>query len=668
MMIDIPNKNTITKYAVFSFILITLTVYLFNSFGSLRENIIDDSRSVTSVRIEFDQEINVGPKISIASKIELDLPEETSLDTDRIKASFMRARPTEEVSFLTAKIINEPNITTTEILLTTTEPEPETTTPTISPETIFKATKITFQPGPYLTDTFDFKNNKYNNFSPEKFRMQQPEQFVFYEKLKDQPEISWAKKTCRKNGQSVAPKRVVYLKTHKTGSTGIRDRLYHYCLFNNYTKVYTKKGGLQHLGGYPAIFNATAHLHKLQSKVDCLVDHVRWNKPELVKVLNNYKENESHIFIGSIRDPLAHSLSSFSYWYSPKRLTTDLLLTRYDTELLYNYKRNPDRAYHSSPQIGYHSCDFEPYRSIFLGDLVKDQTSYVKNIKSKNSDNRYVNPANLTYKLLIEKMINETNVYPQKLFDGSLPDVRKIRNMQSSEFNYLSPEDIFKQFDMIIILERMAECLVLLVHRLCTNNWRVFQYLYAQSRDDPKKRKNSSGSSEGGSGSELWDKYFPEEEQRNFIKKYLLDLDLELYRQANLKLDQEIEKFGREKMEKEIYQNLELPYLEDQRIRKRRSENKIQVRKKRLTVEEIERRINDTSGLVWKPEIKALMDESRIRGSPEFRCGFGFNQYTKKPVEKKYYRWFPEDNILHGTLHVKGLDPPMGTAHWTGKK
>ena len=241
--------------------------------------------------------------------------------------------------------------------------------------------------------------------------------------------------------------------------------------------------------------------------------------------------------------------------------------------------------------------------------------------------------------------------------------------MQSSEFNYLSPEDIFKQFDMIIILERMAECLVLLVHKLCSNNWRVFQFLYAQSRVDPKKRKNSSGSSESGSGSELWDKYFPEEDQRNFIKKYLLDLDLELYRQANLKLDREIEKFGRERMEKEIYQNLELPYLEDQKMREDKiSENKILVRKKRLTVDEIERRINDTSGLVWKPEIKALMDESRIRVSPELRCGFGYNQYTKKPVEKKYYRWFPEDNILHGMLHVKGLDAPMGVAHWSGKK
>lgn len=566
-------------------------------------------------------------------------------------------------NFLT-KTATETKILPTTITeaLPTTEPELKTEPPEISPETIMQATEITFHPGPYLADIFDFENNKFNNFSPEKFRMQQPEQFLFYEKLKDRPEISWSKNTCRKNDHStVSSKKIVYLKVHKTGSTGIRNNFDQYCRFHNFT-IYSKKGGMRHLGGYPAPFNATAHLHKLQSKVDCLVDHLRWNKPEMVKVLKNYQENESHIFIGSIREPLAHAISSFSFWYS-RSATAKLLIDRYDTELL---KSSHHKAYHSRDEIGFHSCDFEPYRSIFLGDDVKDEASYVEKIKAKHrkisgvqvlkkyqNENRYFNPANLTYKMMIEKMMSEPNIYPKKLFDGSLADVRKIRNLQSSEFNYLSPEDIFKQFDMIIILERIAECLVLLKQKMCVEDWNQFLPLYAISRKDPIHRKNSAGPvTEGGSGSELWDKYFPEKEQQEFIKKYLLDLDLELYRRANLKLDQEVEKFGKDRMDKLIYQNFELPYL------KRLNESKYRKMKrvKRFSTEVIERRIADTSGLVLKPEIRALMDETKIRFSPEFRCGFGYNQYTKKPVEKKYYKWYPKNHVLHGTLHVDGLD------------
>lgn len=107
------------------------------------------------------------------------------------------------------------------------------------------------------------------------------------------------------------PSKFVFLKTHKTGSSLIRELV----------KKSSEKHGLSMtlstfgpwVGGYPALFNASFHKELAKDKqTDVIFDHMRWNWPEIERTLSQPK---NHKRITIVREPRGQFVSSYNYYY-----------------------------------------------------------------------------------------------------------------------------------------------------------------------------------------------------------------------------------------------------------------------------------------------------------------------------------------------------------------
>lgn len=130
-----------------------------------------------------------------------------------------------------------------------------------------------------------------------------------------------------------------------------------------------------------------------------------------------------------------------------------------------------------------------------------------------------------------------------------MPYKFRFKNSQSWDFNINKIRDItrvLKEFDLVIILERFAESLIILKQILCMESTDISPWLSGKQKTNKARNKYKNKESKFYNFTEIND------EQLKFMKMKLLDLDLALYDQANKLLDKQIKKYGVEKMKKDV--------------------------------------------------------------------------------------------------------------------
>ena len=98
------------------------------------------------------------------------------------------------------------------------------------------------------------------------------------------------KKSPRYPPPRCSPKRFVFLKNHKAGSSTLRLLLMQFQSRNPAWKMTLPVNGIgPWLGGWPGPFNST--FYENIPKTDIIYDHLRWNWKEIEKVLQRIQNN-----------------------------------------------------------------------------------------------------------------------------------------------------------------------------------------------------------------------------------------------------------------------------------------------------------------------------------------------------------------------------------------
>ena len=281
------------------------------------------------------------------------------------------------------------------------------------------------------------------------------------------------------------PQKFVFLKVHKSGSTFIAKILRNFARRNNFTELRSLPYPTW-IGGYPGPFNSSFYPTEL-NKIDHMSQHAVWNLPEMAKTFSAPK---NHKKIAILREPFSQFKSAYSYFYQR----------------------------HFSDKSGnwfYNKRNGNPYFSSCAGEPV------------------------FTF------MENREDVRLPEFIDGimengsrftDMPFWFRFNNSQSHDFGrqgailgqgvnkHLSVKNLLKQFDLILIMERMEESLVLLKTEICMD-W---------EHDDFRSHKNSNKHK----AVELSSVH------EKFVRKNLINMDLELYQEAMKVFEKQVKKSG----------------------------------------------------------------------------------------------------------------------------
>ncbi|KAM7437233.1 galactose-3-O-sulfotransferase 1 [Porites harrisoni] len=143
-------------------------------------------------------------------------------------------------------------------------------------------------------------------------------------------------------GRGCSPKKnVVFLKTHKTGSSTVTNILNRFGDKNNLVFVVpTQKYNRL---GWPWLFHEDYMIHYNHTKPNMLCSHARYNRAVLERVMPN-----DTVYVTILRDPVKHFESTFSYMEFSDILgisnETDPLETFFDSpnDVLVNYVLTKD--------------------------------------------------------------------------------------------------------------------------------------------------------------------------------------------------------------------------------------------------------------------------------------------------------------------------------------
>jgi len=320
-------------------------------------------------------------------------------------------------------------------------------------------------------------------FQKEKDLKIDPENFMVTDSIID------TRRLLPKEELTCNPKKFVFLKVHKAGSSTMRQFFYNYATDNNFEMNLSRMGPW--VGGYPGPF--LSDFHDNDDYTDVIFDHLRWNKQEIFKTLSHPK---NHLTIAIMRRPMDQFKSSFNYFYGQYKGLDGLGRLR-------NKRTDESKA-----------CVGEPYLTL-TGSTDFSLEQYINKLR--------LNPATLS----------------------SSPWYFRVNNSQSFDFNH--PENL-DDFDLVMVLERMQESLVLLKEMLCAK-WEQITPFAGKIN---AKNYDSSTS-------------WIDEKDGKFVEEELLNLDNKLYAEAVRKLEQQIEIYGRDKMKATI----EEKFMFEQKPKKR---------------------------------------------------------------------------------------------------
>lgn len=291
-----------------------------------------------------------------------------------------------------------------------------------------------------------------------------------------------------KENKTCTPQKFVFLKNHKAGSTTIKDLLRYFQAKQEFKMTLQRNGPGQWLGGYPGVFNS--EFYESFDKTDVIYDHLRWDWEQIKKVL---VANENSKFdqkrIAIVREPFSSFKSSYNFFYAAHGEKSMLSLR----------KKYSD------------SCTGSPYFNVAKGEMG-------------------VSPGN---------MIDRLKTMPEGTLN-KYPWYFRLNNSQAYDFNYI--KNIPENFEHVLVLERFQESLVILKETLCMD----WADIVPWGSTAAAKTKNKAHYRKSVSEEEL------SVEQRKYLDKHLINLDLEIYEQANKMLDERIEKYGKNRMESDI--------------------------------------------------------------------------------------------------------------------
>ena len=371
--------------------------------------------------------------------------------------------------------------------------------------------------------------------------------------------------------------RFVFLKVHKCGSTFTR------IILSNFIKKHKipRKGSNFKfwLSGHPGPYrNDLSNGNGL--KDGAILDHFTWNNEEIDKTYEEHMAKTSNIGkkvfkIGIIRQPLSQWISSWDYF-------------------------NARRGNSSIP------CWREPYEQIFSTiDPYKWEKFTKKPYTPKKPNEPFNRKTHLPYAygrdIKITTAVNLFEDEQYKAFSNAFWGWRQM-NMMSFEYglDWRRPlgddgnkeiEEVIDQFDLIIVLERLVESLILLKRLLCMEmSDIVVEGVHCgtcHSSANTNFTYEVDETVEYINDLKIID---PENKQPGLndivvkkIEDNLIYNDIKLYNAVGRKFNRDVEAFGYENMEKERQRYVELsnqlasttsPEIEKKKRKRRSTRNK----------------------------------------------------------------------------------------------
>ena len=293
------------------------------------------------------------------------------------------------------------------------------------------------------------------------------------------------------------PKKFVFLKNHKAGSTTLRILLKQFSVKHNF-KMNLATYNRKLVGGFPGIFKSK--FHKNDEPTDVIFDHLKWNWNEIRKTLS---KPVNHKKISIVREPFKLFRSSFECFYS------HFVGAEFS-------KKHDKLTKKQFMKVANLECDCagEPYLSV-VGE-------WSKHIK---------------YADFVERLYES-----QSTVLRNAPWNFRVDNSQAYDFNFDENDDIqeqmAEQFDLVLVLERLDESLILLKEELCMDWGDIMGY----------SRVLNSGSYNTSDGNdELGNDLY-----NGYLAATFLRLDLEVYSVAEEMLEAKIKDYGVERMANDL--------------------------------------------------------------------------------------------------------------------
>ena len=359
--------------------------------------------------------------------------------------------------------------------------------------------------------------------------------------------------------QKLLPKfqrmKFAFLKTHKCASSLIQK------IFTKWMRKHDihRKPALigPFIGGYPGKFNyeVSRKAEESSANTGSIVNHMAWNLPELRKSFSQplsagqpEKRVEKDFFrIGLIRNPMSQYISTYNFYFA---------------------QRSADKFNNTF------SCFGEPWRQIYLNSFKKSNKPSNKNIGN-------------FFDKATDKQIES--------FKNAFWGFRGM-NFMSADFGldwkrrltFTEIENRVNEFDVIIILERLVESLILVKNLLCMDMKDILledlecgRCSHNQTMADVIKnlaklenmRKPVIYQS---LSSEKLKKYNLTTDQSSIIEKRLNFNDIRLYNSAGRKFMKDLEIFGYDRMKSELleFSQVTNQHLENQKKKKTEKDQK----------------------------------------------------------------------------------------------
>ena len=220
---------------------------------------------------------------------------------------------------------------------------------------------------------------------------------------------------------------VVFLKTHKTGSSTVLNIFQRYSERHNLPMALPMVNKFTHLFKWPSFFNQSfVFEHEKGRKYNLLANHARFSKTRILEVMSDPGKTK---FITIFREPLFQMESMFSYFHFNKSINMPEIKNLHD----------------------------------FLRVVEKDRKRLVTRLKEKNSLSK-----------LLGKNPNAFDLGHNPWLENSLKVSQVIDTVQN-------------EFNLVMISEYMLESLVLLKDELC---WDLEDVVYFTLNKRPKKYRH----------------------------------------------------------------------------------------------------------------------------------------------------------------------------------
>ena len=379
-----------------------------------------------------------------------------------------------------------------------------------------------------------------------------------------------------------------FLKTPKCASSLLQKIFKDYMIKHSIDRKKSTLGPL--MGGYPGKFdNEISMMNErdpggTKNLPGSIINHMIWNLPELKK---NFDNSDNFFRIGLIRHPMSHYISAWNFYFGSR----------------------PDSRFNITMM-----CYGEPYKQIY------DYTNFTRNNGLK-PDNY-----NIGSFFSVADQENQLDQFKNAFWGfRAMNYLSKVYGLEWREkiSDVSIIENRVKEFDVIIILERLIESLILVKNLLCmdmkdiiledyecgrcSHNQTMSDFLKDMAKIENLKKPIVYQTLP----TDKLAKYNLTVEQAQVIENKLSFNDIELYNAAGRQFERNLRDFGYENMQREIeeFARLTEEASKNDNESKRRKRRRTRKRRKRGSSSEPKSRVRRLSHyLHTEPEFKKLVN------------------------------------------------------------